>query len=220
MPPKTRKKKGPQKPAPPPWDEHHPARKLLYEEITNGNIKPSDDPQDVWRKYQATTAFNTWGMEYGDPFTRRLRTLREQIEGNETRAEADEEHFKVFRKLHPRPTHNHRAEPLWDGSLAQELLSLDMDRGKHKEMKPRFLRLSRPEYQAWGLDIFRGHIHQESDTRKYLYTLKKKAEELAEEKARKLAVNQKKAEAYQDHQASLEEEEDGSSAAIVGNKNM
>lgn len=158
-------------------------------------------------KFQASDAFNTWGFEYGPRFASRLSGLRQQIATNKTRSDEDLEYFNSFRTLHPRPTHNHRQEPLWDGSEAQMLLNLDMDNNKHKVpgFKPVDLYNSRNEYKQWTLEVFRWHIHQESDTRKYLHTLKKNAEVIAIKKSNKVAKTQQAAEDYAAYHEALEE---------------
>ena len=185
MPPRRKKKapKTPKKPEPQPWDEFHPARKLLYEELANGNIKDSDLPAAVWQKYRHTAAFMTWGMEFNANFGTRLRSLKLIVSEGKKRAVTDAKHFEAYRQVHPRPATDRRGDPFWDGSQAQEMLNVDMNNNKHKTMTPRQLYDSKELYQQWSLEVFRGHIHQESDTRKYLYTLKKTAQELADEKA-------------------------------------
>ena len=53
-----------------------------------------------------------------------------------------------------------------------------MSQGKRKEMAPCELRLTRIEYQAATTpDQFRWKIQQETRTKKYLYTLKYRADE-------------------------------------------
>ena len=56
----------------------------------------------------------------------------------------------------------------WEGSEAERLLRLDMDEGKHEAMAPRLLYAERREYREFPLHVFRGHIHQEKRTRKFL----------------------------------------------------
>ena len=50
----------------------------------------------------------------------------------------------------------------WDGSAAQRLLTEDVESGQHTKMKPKQLRLKRPEYQQFPLHKFRPHIYQET----------------------------------------------------------
>ena len=80
--------------------------------------------------------------------------------------------FNIAKANHPAPELNHRDEPLWNGSDAQHLLKMDMDNKRHFDLKPEHLWESQDEYQYFYLETFRNRIHQEDQTRKYLYTLK------------------------------------------------
>lgn len=66
----------------PEWNEAHPARKLLYDELAAGNI-PLDlkemGPAEVYYRYSDSLEFNMDGMEYGDTFTTRLLSLQKQV---------------------------------------------------------------------------------------------------------------------------------------------
>jgi hypothetical protein len=97
-----------------------------------------------------------------------FRDVCDDFNKKEKRADNDHEAFLAFNKNHPRPTHNYRGEPQWDGSDAQRLLKEDVVAGVHLNYStPSELRLSRPEYQVYGVDVFRAHLHQEKRLRKY-----------------------------------------------------
>lgn len=203
MPPKegtSRKKKKaaipPARPAPVPWDEFHPARILLYNAIKNGEIPEDMKPKDVFMKYCHTAAFNTWGMEYNANFGNRLHGLRDIVGLLKERKVEDASHFKAYREIHPRPATDRKGVPFWDGSQAQVMLNIDMDAGKHLTKKPWELWKSRELYKQWDKEVFRGHIHQEKDTRKYLHTLHVKAEELLEAKKNKRVALADKVDKY------------------------
>ena len=155
-------------------------------------------PFDVWNKYCDHAAFE--GAVYDGAFTRRLLNLRKQFQEGKSRAENDLEAFLLAKQNHPPPPFNHRGEPQWNGSEAQQMLEIDMQNGKHFELKPSDLWESRAEYQEFHLSTFRDHLHQADRTRKYLETLKlrsKQKEDKAKEKARKKdkAVKEKAARA-------------------------
>ena len=219
MPPKkrtTKKSKGTkqdQKGAPParpnaiPWDEHHPARILLYEAIQKDEISPEMKPKAVYMKYSHTAAFNSWGMEYNANFGVRLNGLRSIVKELKDRKEVDAEDFKTYRELHPRPATDRKGIPFWDGSQAQVLLNIDMDNNLHMELYPEELWKTKELYQQWDKDIFRGHIHQEKDTRKYLHTLHAKAEELAALKKEQREALEVKVTKYSDYHFEDSEEE-------------
>jgi hypothetical protein len=54
----------------------------------------------------------------------------------------------------------------WHGSKAEKLLREDVENLLHETMRPKYLRLSREEYEQFDLDTFRGHIYQETRRRK------------------------------------------------------
>ena len=141
------------------------------------------------------------------------RDLKEISAHQVSRKEIDAADFAAYRKLHPRPAVDRKGLPFWDGSQAQVLLNIDLDNNVHKApgFKPKKLWLSKELYQQWPLDIFRGHIHQEKDTRKYLHTLKLKAKELADMKAEKAELLNKRIKAYEKHQDGPSSDEEGGS---------
>jgi hypothetical protein len=78
--------------------------------------------------------------------------------------------------IHPKKLKNHRGELRWEGSMAQQLLRLDMDDGKHQIMKPENLYNSRFEYlEQCSLGTFREHIYQEMRRRRKVRFAKNKA---------------------------------------------
>ena len=67
-------------------------------------------------------------------------------------------------------------------------------------------------YQQWTLDVFRGHVHQERDTHKYLYTLNRKAEELKQAKKEGRAKLDGKVDRYSKYHFDSSNEEEGNNA--------
>ena len=138
------------------------AKRLLTNDIIKGHVTHDMPAKDVymWRpKYAATK----WSK-----FSRRLRDLQKQLKVGETKANKDAAALAHDRQLFPKKTHNTLNLPNWDQSQAQRSLKKDIDDNKHKDMKPKELYESCPEYQVFSLDVFRGHIHQEVKTRKFL----------------------------------------------------
>jgi len=72
-----------------PWNEDHPAKKLLYREIKAGTISEEMGPAEVCCNCSSTLEFQMQGMEFGAKFTRRLRDLKKQIQ-NEGKPPAPE----------------------------------------------------------------------------------------------------------------------------------
>ena len=173
------------------WNEYHPARALIMDELAAGSI-PLDTqqmgPAEVWSNYAHTAQFKMRGMKFGETFKRRLAALRKQVGRDKNRAEED--HLEVLKaiKLHPAPSHNHRGEPQWSGSKAQQLLKEAIDRGDHFEKSPAELRNSDPAFKEFMLNTFRWKIHQETRTRKYLHTLKHDAEQKLRKNLKKMTI--------------------------------
>jgi len=141
------------------WSEQHPARKLLFDEISEGRI-PLDAEQmgaaKVWCNYHNASQFKMRGMKFGDTFKRRLVALRNQIRRDKNRAADDKRAVAMAIRNHPPPTHNHRGEPQWNGSVAQRLLKEDIAAGKHLEMLPAKLQMQadRMPYRDYEPDTF------------------------------------------------------------------
>jgi hypothetical protein len=123
----------------PEWNRLHPAKKLLYDELATGNIPLTSKemgPKEVYEKYSDTAAFQLKGMEYGSSFTRRLRSLRNQIKRDKNRAAEDKAALQIALKNYPVPLVNQKGEPQWNGSDAQKLLEQDMLAELHLKMMP------------------------------------------------------------------------------------
>jgi hypothetical protein len=66
---------------------------------------------------------------------------------------------KVYNSTHP-----DGAEPYWDGSQAQKLLTEDLKCSEKYNMKPRVLWLTRQEYKVFDQDFFCQYFNQEKCT--------------------------------------------------------
>ena len=142
------------------------AKKLLEKDLISGAI-PLDrsdmEPSDVYLQRPEFA-----DIEYGR-FRARLLALRNQIKEKNDHAASDSASLTRDRHIHPKASHNHRGEPRWEGSETERLLRLDMDEGKHENMKPIDLYQTREEYyDNFPLKVFRKHIDQEKRRRKFL----------------------------------------------------
>lgn len=173
------------------WNEQHPARQLMFDEIAAERI-PLDGElmgtAEVWSNYAATAEFKMRGMKCGDTFKRRLAALRKLIKRDKNRSAHDKLEVAKAIKNHPPPSHNHRGEPQWNGSEAQQLLKDAIEEGKHLLEKPEQLRLAKPQFQAFGKDTFRWKIQQELKTKKCLHALKHDAEQKLRKNLKKMST--------------------------------
>ena len=190
-----------------PWGKH-PAKlhlkKLFLDKTVPVDYSSKGGPRKVWddhcKDHQAFV-----NMECNTTFTNRLRLVRNDYTKKHKRAEEDLKAYKNFRKVHPENTHNHKGEPRWEGSRAQELLRDDMDAGRPKENEnPSDLWADRAEYQMFNLDTFQNHIHQEKRLRKCLNWLEMEEKKAAEPPIKK---KRKKHDEESLHGGSSEEEE-------------
>ena len=101
-------------------------------------------------------------------FPRRLQDLRKACKAKLDRGITDAAAFENDRRFNRRPTFVALGLPRWEGSDAERFLKLDVAAGLNLHMKPGELRATRNEYMLFELNVFRGHIHQEVKTRKFL----------------------------------------------------
>ena len=128
------------------------AKPILMKDYLDGIVTDSMKPKDVWMMKEV---FREVKYEnFRNNFARMKKTIRE----HKSRAVIDEAGFRHDMELYELAKDT---EGCWDGSEAQQLLAIDMVRGRHTSMKPKLLWSQRPEYQQFSLEKFRGHIHQE-----------------------------------------------------------
>jgi len=189
MPPRRKKKEQSPKPppSPPAWRTSR-AKKLLTADLLNEDnnvpLYPIDDEvQDYFDDESLLTNLEIYNsrpeflLYKWENFQTNLSNLREKIIQDKDMADADQAAFNQYRQAHPRPTTNHRGEPFWDRSEAQRLLRMDMDEGKHRQMKPSQLRQTRPVFEEHGVIAFGKKICQEKRRRKYIAYLQSKRDE-------------------------------------------
>jgi hypothetical protein len=143
-------------------------KKLLVDDVRKGRIAASMH----WK-----TAFQMrpeFVMPSNDPakaeslFYNRLRAVRRQVAEKNSRAATELALMNDDRKIRPKPCKNHRGEPRWEGSLAQEHLKSDVKAGKHNGLTAEQFHSSRPEYQQYPRSIIWEHVAQEIRLTKFL----------------------------------------------------
>jgi hypothetical protein len=172
-----------------PWEI---AKALLINDIRDGKLPPTMSPKVA---YSMKVEYKN--VEYCH-FRTNLNSLRKSLKVINDRAIADkaavshdQEQLLVHQDLMRTRT---IANPHhWDMSEAQRFLKLDVDDGKHCTMLPKELRMTREEYKAFPLDVFRKHIHQEVRSRKetaYWQVRTRKSQE-AGEKSKTIQLRRK-----------------------------
>ena len=142
------------------------ARYLLEQDLVSGAIPLESSEMKPCDVYMQRHEFSSFDYQH---FRDRLRELRKNILAQKDRAISDCEAFIHDRQMYPKPDENHRGDPRWEGSEAERLLRLDMDAGLHNIMKPKDLYQTRVEYNNnYPLFVFRKHIYQEEQRRKFL----------------------------------------------------
>jgi hypothetical protein len=131
------------------------AKKYLEALILDGSVTAESDPNEVYNSLEEFQMYNIRN------FKSNLRNLIASINLKEELARFDIEAVEHHMGLHPRPQLTQQNYPFWDTSSAKTLLVNDMNNGLELIMAPKDLRNTRPEYQAFPLDVFRRHIHQE-----------------------------------------------------------
>lgn len=146
------------KPIEPTPREQSKAKKKLEKGIRDGTVHEDMSSKEVFEMREEYKVF-----KYKDFQTILKSLLNEKLQA---RADAESAALAHDLKLYPRAMVNQRGYPRWEGSEAERQLKLAIDAGQHNIMKPSELHKTREEFQAFPLDVFRGHIYQETRSRK------------------------------------------------------
>jgi len=160
--------------------------------VASGAIHEDMDPADAYTLCLHNAAEDFEHYDYEVRFPERLAAVIEEVERDMDRAAEEKAALLKDRSKYPINATNHRGEPRWEGSVAQELLRKDIDEGKNEQMRPRDLWLSRPEYQEYDKEVFRKHIHQEVSSRKYNQFCADRSEKKYAEAAEKARIAKEK----------------------------
>ena len=188
------------------------ARQIVYQALEDGDI-PLEYAETIGAEEAHAILTLELGME-GIPFDKafkdHLRDAAELIAAAGDRARDDEAAYTQFVANHPPKSHDHRGLPRWAGSDAERLMKEDMAAGLHKGVKPKQFYATRPEFQVYPLQIFRGHIDQEIRLQNYNNYLVLKEEELQAKRAKlkMRAIKKAHADAERKRKAKEKKEED------------
>ena len=134
------RKKEPKPPTP--WEI---AKPILKKDYLDGTITNSMKPSAVYRMREEFT-----NVPYAN-FRNNFRTLKNGIKDHTQRAKIDQTGFLHDIAIYSlaKDTDGH-----WDGSKAQSLLKEDIENELHKQMRPKLLWNSWPQYQDFDLKTF------------------------------------------------------------------
>jgi hypothetical protein len=109
-----------------------------------------------------------------EQFAARLKDHRKQGLEEYAAAQEEEEYLMHDRKLYPRATHNHRGKPVFDMSVAKELLRADVKNREHEDKTAGELQVTRDEYKQFDPKVFQDRVLQEIRRSKYIHYLELK----------------------------------------------
>jgi len=171
---------------------HSFAKEQLVRDLTLGEI-PLDaknmGPLEVYnlphRPYFRDYVYNN--------FRTNLNSLRKLILEKQQHAVSDSEALDRDLKMFPRPQHNHRFEPRWEGSAAQESLIFDVGTAakEGKRLTVKDIYDTRDEYQDFMRRTIQKHIYQEESAIKFLVYVDWKKKEDKKKKAKKQKQREK-----------------------------
>jgi hypothetical protein len=140
-----------------PWEI---AKALLITDFREGTLPATMAPRIVYSMREEYKQ-----VEYHQ-FRTNLNSLRKSLKAVNDRAIVDSAAVAHDQQQLMHHRYNAARQHRWNGSEAQRLLKLDVNDEKHCIMLPHELRMTRDEYKAFPLDVFRKHIHQEVRSRK------------------------------------------------------
>jgi hypothetical protein len=142
--------------------KNHAAREILMEDLERGGWLYGLDQEaravfDIYKTNQEE--FKNVPF---DQFEVRYKEATKKAVKRRARSAVEEEWLQRDRLLHPRESHNHRGEPVFDMDIAAKTqLQADIKNKLHKQMTPMELWEYRPIYAKYKLDKFRPRIYQE-----------------------------------------------------------
>ncbi|CAB9509823.1 unknown protein [Seminavis robusta] len=167
------------------------AKEYLYDLVADGQIPDGNsleevDAREIYDQYcQGRPEFGPYPFD--NKFEANLLRIRNKVAEKDDRSAIGAVALAHDRLIFPKPTEDVWGEPVWQDSVAQQLLIEDIDDNKHIELLPRFLYATRPEYQVYALDRFRNRIYQEVKKMKREAYMLEKSEKKREKQMEKLA---------------------------------
>lgn len=137
------------------------AKKQLVDDLLNGHVPLDSAKMKAEEVYNLANRHELFHQFPYTNFRTNLNTLRKSHLEMYSFAAADLEALLQDRSLHPKKDTDRRGKPVWDGSLAQRALRLDVRAARDEELGFKALYKSNPAYQVFDRSTFRAHIGQE-----------------------------------------------------------
>lgn len=142
------------------------ARELLRRDIVSGKVNATMHPEHAFKMRDDHADWHQ--DDEKKKFPERLEQLLEEVSMKKIRATADGTALQEFRRVDPVTTENSEGKPRWEGSDAEKQLKKDIDKNCHTLLDPEELCLCRDVHQVFELQAFRNHIHQETQSWKFV----------------------------------------------------
>ena len=136
------------------------AKQIILNDLRHGELSldPAVMPAELaWEKYRHLPEFEKVVFEQ---FKVRLAGHREQVGARVTRAMFDGAAVAHDQLNHPFPTHNHRGEPNFHLSPAEQLLRDDLRHERHLGLTPSQFQQTRDEYKIFKPRKFKELVSQ------------------------------------------------------------
>jgi hypothetical protein len=143
-----------------PWTQRNKVSKactLLFKLFMDGTSGIQNMPKEkIWKSHES---FQDYPLK---DFEEYVNDIVEKTHSRKKLINEEEEAFKAYVRANPRPEFTDRNITFWDTHAADKLLEKDIADGTAGMMASRKdLWLSREEYQAFPLGVFRNHFYQE-----------------------------------------------------------
>jgi hypothetical protein len=153
------------------------AKRIILEDLEEGTLSLDEhemSTEEAWEVYRKLPEF--LGVVFSQ-FKVRVKDHRKLVKNRSNQSEREMQALLHDRQIYPRMPHNHRGEPVFDLSVAKQLLREDVRDNKHIAMVPSKLQQTRPEYVIFKPNKFKHRIYQEVRRQKFIFYLELKREE-------------------------------------------
>lgn len=153
------------------------AKDMLLADLAAETLPIDEDvcsAEEAWSYYKELIEFKNVPFSQ---FEKQLKTHREKMSAKFVRSIEQWNAFQRLREQRPEPTTYDNGRRIFRHSAAYKLLRDDVYNKRHHSMTPSAFRLTRPEYQEWGLTEFSQRIFQMERQWKFINYLEKKRED-------------------------------------------